>query len=125
MGLRATALTVAGAFHSPLMQPAADRMGEALETVAFRPPALPVLSNVTGGPHGQDVASIKRLLVEQITSPVRWDHNVRWLISNVKGRYIEPAPGKVLSGLMRRIDRAVKVENFAEPEMAARGDSRR
>ena len=122
MGLRATSLTVAGAFHSPLMQPAADRMREALEKIAFKPPAVAVLSNVTGGPHGSDVAEIKRLLVRQITEPVRWEQNVRWLIANVKGRYIEPAPGKVLSGLMRRIDRAVKIENFAEPDLTVKGE---
>jgi [acyl-carrier-protein] S-malonyltransferase len=115
MGLRATALSVAGAFHSPLMQTAADRMGDALSRVGFEPPRIPVLSNVTGQPHGADTAQIKQLLVQQITGAVRWEHNVRWLIANQTGRYIEPAPGKVLSGLMRRIDKATKVENFAEP----------
>ncbi|MBI1368734.1 MAG: ACP S-malonyltransferase [Planctomycetes bacterium] len=116
MGVRATALTVAGAFHSPLMRPAAERMAKALDEVTFNPPRVPVLSNVTGAVHGSDTATIKRLLVEQITGAVRWEQNVRWLIGHVQGRYIEPAPGKVLSGLMRRIDRAIKVENFAEPQ---------
>ena len=119
MGLRATSLTVAGAFHSPLMQPAADRMGEALAKVAFHAPRIPVLSNVTGGPHGRDTAQIKKLLVQQITGAVRWEQNVRWLLANVKGRYVEPAPGKVLSGLMRRIDKSTKVENHAEPPVQA------
>jgi len=115
MSLRATALTVAGAFHSPLMQPAADRMADALDAVPFASPRIPVLSNVTGDPHGSDTARIKQLLVEQITRPVRWDSNVRWLLAHVKGRYIEAAPGKVLGGLMRRIDRNTKVESAAEP----------
>lgn len=115
MGLRATALTVAGAFHSPLMKPGADRMGEALEKVTFSPPRIPVCSNVTGEGHGTDVATIKKLLVDQITRPVRWEQNMRWLISNAKGEYIEAAPGKVLGGLMRRIDKATKVNNQAEP----------
>ena len=114
IGIRATAIPVAGAFHSPLMQPAADRMADALARVTFHPPRVPVPSNVTGKPHGNETNEIKRLLVEQITSPVRWEKNVRWLVENVKGRYIEPAPGKVLTGLMRRIEKAVKVENFAE-----------
>ena len=114
--LRATALTVAGAFHSPLMESAAERMTAALEGVAFEKPAVPVPSNVTGGAHGDDVDQIKRLLVEQITSAVRWDSNVRWLLENVEGGYIEAAPGKVLSGLMRRIDRGTKVANHAEPK---------
>lgn len=115
MGLRATALQVAGAFHSALMQPAADRMGHALDAVTFNAPRLPVLSNVTGQPHGQDTTQIKQMLVRQVTHPVRWEQNVRWLLSNAHGRYIEPAPGKVLGGLMRRIDKTTKVENFAEP----------
>jgi len=114
-GLRATPLTVAGAFHSPLMQSAAERMGEALAGVDFAAPRVPVLSNVTGEPHGDDVDAIKRLLVEQITSPVRWTQNMQWLVAHASGRYIEPAPGKVLTGLMRRIDRQTKVESFAEP----------
>lgn len=115
MGLKASPLNVAGAFHSPLMQPAADRMAEALEQVAWNEPTVDVLSNVTGKPHDNAVASIKRRLVEQIVRPVRWADNVRWLIDNVGGRFIEPAPGKINSGLMRRIDRGTRVENFAEP----------
>ena len=119
MGLRATALTVAGAFHSPLMQSAAERMEDALSRVPFESPRTTVLSNVTGEPHGSDGDEIKRLLVRQITEPVRWEQNVRWLTANAPapgpGRYIEPAPGKVLSGLMRRIDKSMKVENHAEP----------
>ncbi|QNN24523.1 ACP S-malonyltransferase [Planctomycetales bacterium ZRK34] len=117
MGVRATALTVAGAFHSPLMQPAADRMAKALNEVTFVAPKIPVLSNVTGQAHGDDVEQIKSLLVQQITGAVRWEQNVRWLLENHAGaRYVEPAPGKVLMGLMRRIDRGTKVENHAEPK---------
>jgi len=117
MELRATALTVAGAFHSPLMQPAADRMAEALDAVTFSAPRVPVLSNVTGQPHEDDGASIKARLVEQITGAVRWEQDIRWLLENHAGaRYVEPAPGKVLMGLMRRIDRGTKVENHAEPK---------
>lgn len=115
MDVRATALTVAGAFHSPLMQPAADRMAEQLDAVDFAPARIPVLSNVTGEPHGDDAATIKQLLVDQITHPVRWEQNVRWLLDNVSGAYHEPAPGKALGGMMRRIDRSTKVANHAEP----------
>ncbi len=115
MELRATALTVAGAFHSPLMQPAADRMAQALDNAEWSEPACTVMSNVTGMPHGADAESIKKLLVDQIVKPVRWAEDVQWLIENVSGRHVEPAPGKVLSGLMRRIDRRTKVANFAEP----------
>lgn len=115
-GLRATKLAVAGAFHSPLMQPAADRMAAALEKVTFSVPAVPVMSNVTGQPHGTDAARIRQLLVEQITGAVRWETDCRHLLEHHPGRYVEPAPGKTLLGLMRRIDRKARVDNFAEPE---------
>lgn len=116
LGLRATPLTVAGAFHSPLMQPAADRLAQALDGVAWNTPSVPVYSNVTGAPHDRgDVESIKRRLVEQLTSPVRWSESIQAAVKEMPGRFVELAPGKVLSGLMRRIDRGTKVENFAEP----------
>lgn len=114
MELRAAPLTVAGAFHSPLMRPAADRMADELAKVDFEPPAFCVLSNVTGQPHGSDVERIRQLLVRQIVEPVRFEQNLQWLVANAAGRFIELAPGKVLSGLMRRADRKTRVENFAE-----------
>lgn len=117
MGFKPTPLTVAGAFHSPLMQPAADRLGEALDKVQWNTPNVPVISNVTGEPHhAEDIDSIKANLVAQLTSPVRWTQSMQWAVTNLPGRYIELAPGKVLSGLMRRIDRGTKVENFNEPK---------
>ena len=116
MGLRATALAVAGAFHSPVMQPAADRLAQVIEDIAWQAPTVPVVSNVTAEPHdASDIASIKRHLVEQLTSPVRWSDSMRWSIDNVESNFVELAPGKVLSGLMRRIDRGMKVRNFSEP----------
>ncbi len=116
MGFKPTPLTVAGAFHSPLMQPAAERLGEALEQVRWNTPNVPVISNVTGQPHGSDVDGIKSKLVSQLTSPVRWTQSMQWAVANLgDARYIELAPGKVLSGLMRRIDRGTKVENYSEP----------
>lgn len=115
MGLRATRLEVAGAFHSPLMEPAADRLREALEKVELREPGCPVVSNVTAAPH-ESVQSIRERLVEQLVRPVRWDQSCRWLIENTPSPMHELAPGKVLSGLMRRIDRSVKVVNHDEPD---------
>lgn len=115
MGLRATALVVAGAFHSPLMKPAAERLAAALDQIQWHVPAVPVLSNVTAKPHNTDPASIKARLVEQLTRPVRWSESMTWATANLKGEFIELAPGKVLSGLMRRIDRNTKVRNCAEP----------
>ncbi|RMH13462.1 MAG: ACP S-malonyltransferase [Planctomycetota bacterium] len=121
MGLRATRLPVAGAFHSPLMQPAADRLKAALAQTPIREPRCQVMSNVTGESHqaehdGTIVESIRRRLVEQLTSPVRWADNCRWLSGRNPGAaYHELAPGKTLAGLMRRIDRNIKVETHDEP----------
>lgn len=129
MGLRATKLAVAGAFHSPLMAPAAERLAKALESVPMQAPKCTVVSNVTALPHEADPASIKRRLIEQLMAPVRWDQSCSWLIANVRtpgggasggasgGAPVlhELAPGKVLAGLMRRIDKAAKVETHDEP----------
>lgn len=116
MGLRATQLAVAGAFHSPLMQPAADRLAEALDKADWHAPKVTVMSNVTAEPHESDIDSIKQRLVDQLTSPVRWSQSMQYVIEKHPGaRLVELAPGKVLSGLMRRIDRGAKVENFAQP----------
>lgn len=125
VGLRATRLAVAGAFHSPLMQPAADRLGEALEATAIEPPRVPVLSNVSAEPHAEDPAAIRAGLVAQLTSPVRWAECGAWLRdSAAKGaangaaegtELHELAPGKTLAGLMRRIDRSFKVISHDQP----------
>ena len=115
MGFKPTPLTVAGAFHSPLMQPAADRLAAALDKVQWNLPRVPVISNVTGRPHEDDIESIKQRLVEQLTHPVRWTQSMQWAAEHLPGRFIELAPGRVLSGLMRRIDRNTKVENYDKP----------
>lgn len=137
-GLRATALQVAGAFHSPIMAPAADRLREALAKTRLSPPRCPVFSNVTAVAHagsgGETIeASIRRRLVEQLTSPVRWSQSCTNLIASVQGpgsspgatiggttppgpiEYHELAPGKTLAGLMRRIEKQAKVETHDEP----------
>ena len=119
MGLRATPLVVAGAFHSPLMQPAADRLSQAQAKAAIRVPRAPVISNVTARAHESE-ASIRTRLVDQLTSPVRWSQSCQWLGStmvgaNVKAEFHELAPGKTLAGLFRRIDKGVKVEAHDEP----------
>src|SRR5262249_43165379 len=125
MGLRATALPVAGAFHSPLMAPAAERLRQALAKTAIREPRCPVVSNVTGRPHapiaaaGRRVAGgIGRLLVVQLTRQVRWEQSCRTLLSGpaIGGQVHELAPGVTLAGLMRRIDRSTKVISHDQPE---------
>jgi len=118
MQIAAKPLAVAGAFHSPLMRPAADRLAEALDKVDWHTPKVPVLSNVTAERHENDIESIKARLVEQLTNPVRWSQSMQNLLAEPIGdemRLVELAPGKVLSGLMRRIDRKTKVENHAVP----------
>jgi len=113
LGLRATALAVAGAFHSPLMAPAAVRLGEALGATEIRDPRCPVLSNVTGEPH--ETERIRDRLVQQLTAPVRWASCCGWIGANMEGEPHELAPGKTLAGLMRRIDRAMKVTTHDTP----------
>ncbi len=121
LGLRATALTVAGAFHSPLMAPAAERLRAALETTNIQAPRCTVIANVTAKPHEADPHSIRRMLVLQLTSPVRWAQSAALLAStyNAAGgtpaEFHELAPGKTLMGLMRRIDKATKVTSHDEP----------
>jgi [acyl-carrier-protein] S-malonyltransferase len=119
-GLRATPLPVAGAFHSPIMAPAAERLADALARTAIQEPRTPVVSNVTAQPHraGPDSTiprSIRDLLVQQLTSPVRWAQSCQWMVGNCQGEYHELAPGATLAGLMRRIDRATKVTSHDQP----------
>lgn len=90
LGLRATPLAVAGAFHSPIMQPAADRLAEALARTPIKPPRCPVISNVTAKPHAPENGvtmedSIRRRLVEQLTAPVRWAEGCQYLAGQVAG----------------------------------------
>ncbi len=115
-GLKAVALKVAGAFHSPLMQPAADRMRAELDQVEFQAPTKPVYANVTAQPHGS-VDQIKDLLVQQIVQPVRWAQTMQALIeASPDGRFIELAPGRTLAGLAKRINRRLPVESFGTTE---------
>lgn len=126
-GLRTAVLPVAGAFHSPLMAPAAERLRAALAKTAIKEPRCPVISNVTALPHaplqaspsapGRTMAeSIREALVAQLTSPVRWAQSCQWMAANVKGENHEVAPGATLAGLMRRIDRNLKVTSHDTPD---------
>jgi [acyl-carrier-protein] S-malonyltransferase len=115
-GFKAVSLKVAGAFHSPLMQPAADRMAAELDKVQFhQPTGYPrhVYSNVTADLH-TDSASIKRLLIDQIVKPVRWEQTMTKLLAGdgANARWVELAPGRVLAGLLKRINRRLPVESL-------------
>jgi [acyl-carrier-protein] S-malonyltransferase len=114
-GFKAIPLKVAGAFHSPLMQPAADRMQAELDKVSFAAPQATVYANVTAQPHaGPD--QIKALLVRQIIRPVRWEQTMQALISAGGLRFVELAPGRTLTGLAKKINRRLPMENLATAE---------
>ncbi len=116
MGFKPTPLTVAGAFHSPIMQPAADRLKAALDETAWSVPSKPVYANVTAAAHDADVESIKTRMVEQLTRPVRWSQSMQAAVAAYpEAQFHELAPHKVLAGLMRRIERKTKVTPHAEP----------
>jgi [acyl-carrier-protein] S-malonyltransferase len=104
---RAILLPVSAPFHSSLLRPAAVRLAERLADVAFAQPAIPVLHNVDVAEHPQAHA-IRRALAEQAASPVRWSDTVRAIKARGATTFIECGPGKVLTGLMRRIDESLE-----------------
>ena len=111
---RALRLEVAGAFHSPLMQPAANTFRQALERVNITTPRFPVISNVTGEPV-RDPDAIRELLVKQIVSPVLWEPSIKRLIQDGVTTFLEFPPARVLTALLRRIDSSVKGISIDEP----------
>ena len=112
---RAVRLNVSGAFHSPLMAEARDGLALALEDVQVRDPDFPVVANAAAIPVMR-AARAGELLVEQLTSPVRWVECVRSMIETEPDAWFEVGPGKVLPGLMRRIDRTITVRPIGGPE---------
>jgi [acyl-carrier-protein] S-malonyltransferase len=107
-------LRVGGAFHSPLVGRAADRLRPALESVRFQEPATPFMSTVTA-----QIESAERLvdlLVQQLTGPVRFTQSVRSLVQQGVGMFVEIGPGQVLSGLIRRCDRSLRTISVGDPE---------
>jgi [acyl-carrier-protein] S-malonyltransferase len=104
--LKCVPLEVAGAFHTVLMQPAVDRLARALEATALRPPRIPVVSNVDARPH-TDPDEIRRLLARQVVGVVEWSDSMAYILSTGVRNVWEIGPGRVLRGLMKRIDRSV------------------
>ncbi len=102
--MRVIPLAVAGAFHTALMQPAVDRLSGVLEEIELVTPRVPVVSNVDARAHN-DPNEIRSLLVKQVVSPVLWEKSVRQLIDGGVDSFYEIGPGRVLRGLLKRIDR--------------------
>ena len=114
-GWKTVPLPVAGAFHSPIMQSGAEKMRAELEKVPFNAPRATVYSNVTASPH-TDPASIKKLLVDQIVKPVRWQQTMEKIAPTEGARFVELAPGRSLTGMMKKINRRLPVENLGTVE---------
>jgi len=118
---RAMMLQVGGAFHSPLMEPAREGMEKYLDSISIEPAMIPVVANVSAQGEG-DPSRIKKLLIEQITAPVRWQQTMEHFASQKIKTVIEVGPGKVLAGLAKRgvpdaklinLDKLEDIENFS------------
>ncbi len=105
---RALKLAVGGAFHSPLMQPAADDLGKAIEATTFHQPICPIYQNVCATPQ-TDPEAIRRNLLAQLTSPVRWTQSVNQMIADGATEFYEFGPGDVLKNLIRKINPEVTI----------------
>lgn len=114
LGVKAIPLNVAGAFHSPLMASARARLEGVLADVAFNAPQMPVLANVSGTLHSSDPAAIKDAMLRQVTESVRWSDCVKTAIGAGVKDFVEFGPGKVLSGLIKRIDKGVNTLNVQD-----------
>jgi [acyl-carrier-protein] S-malonyltransferase len=106
-------LQVSAPSHSPLMENAAVRLGKELDKITIKDPSIPVYTNVEAAPLTQK-GSIKELLCRQLTSPVRWVDIVRQMKADGAGTIIEIGPGKVLTGLIKRIDKEINTLNLKE-----------
>ncbi|MGB5507461.1 ACP S-malonyltransferase [Robiginitalea sp.] len=112
---RALVLPVGGAFHSPLMQPAREELAMAIEKTTFSKPICPVYQNVTTTAV-TDTEEIKKNLIAQLTAPVKWTQSVRQMITDGAGEFIEVGPGKVLQGLVRKVDSQAETHSAEIPE---------
>jgi [acyl-carrier-protein] S-malonyltransferase len=116
-------LQVSAPFHCALMRPAQDRLAEVLKKIEVQDPRFSIVSNVTADVTKRGGRE-RDLLIEQVTAPVRWVESIRWMIDAGASTFVEVGPGKVLSGLLRQMDRALKcvnVEDSASLEKALSG----
>ncbi len=112
-GKKAISLPVSAPFHSPLMKPAGVRLEKELEGIAVKGLSIPVVTNVEAEPNRSE-KKVKELLVAQVSSPVRWEESMRKMIDEGVEQVLEIGPGKVLSGLMKRIDSRVETGNLED-----------
>jgi [acyl-carrier-protein] S-malonyltransferase len=113
-GARAITLSVSAPFHSPLMAPAADVMEETLRGITLGPPAVPLVANVSARAT-RDPRRIERGLVEQVTAMVRWRESVLFLKDTGIGQIVEIGAGRVLTGLVKRIDPEISALSVGSP----------
>ena len=107
---RALLLPVNGAFHSPLMQPAQEKLAQAIEGVKFNNPILPIYQNVTTTPV-TDPEEIKKNLIAQLTGPVKWTQTIQNMVKDGADHFVEVGPGKTLQGLIKKISPNVMVSS--------------
>ena len=111
---RAIPLATAGGFHSPFMAPAREKLAPVLDGITFSAPKFPVLSNVTGKPHASDPGAIKAMMLEQVTGTTNWAADVEAAKALGCTTFVEFGPGKVLSGLIKKIDAALTTLNVSD-----------
>ncbi|KAK3409774.1 hypothetical protein EUGRSUZ_J01859 [Eucalyptus grandis] len=104
-------LAVAGAFHTSFMKPAVSRLEAALAATEIKTPRIPVISNVDAKPHA-DPDTIKRILANQVTSPVQWETTIKTLLTKGLKKSYELGPGKVIAGIVKRMDKKAEIENI-------------
>lgn len=110
---RTVRLAVSGAFHSPLMQPAVEGMERVIAAMDFRPPQVTLIGNTTARPL-ETAAEVKEELLRQLNHSVQWQRSVEYMVAGGAGTFIEIGPGRVLAGLIKRIDRGVKTVNVGD-----------
>jgi len=110
---RALKLKVGGAFHSPLMEPARAELAEAINATTFSKPICPIYQNYTALP-STDADEIKKNLIAQLTAPVKWTQTIRNMVADGADHFVEHGPGKVLQGLILKIDNSVTAESYQD-----------
>lgn len=114
-GARVISLKVSGAFHSALMEPVIAEFSDVISSFIFRPPTIPIIANVTAQPL-TDVDSIKEELIKQLRCCIQWQESIQYMMQNNVTELYEIGPGKVLSGLIKRINPELKVFNISDTE---------